>query len=355
MPRTTQRTQLVVGLALATLLVAVMLEVPAAPHAAVTGPPASYGERVAGVPRPTSPTDGAYQAALGVWDGATLVGDDENAARWLAVGLLISRGDYAAARRQLSQLRQAAPPDSPVSLKTELLLAGTSGGRKLIALAYDDFPFPTRSPQLLDVLAQARVPETFFAIGHKVRQYPDLVARAVTQGHSVQNHTYNHVRLAGLTAAQVQQELDACSQSIQAITGVAPRYLRAPHAASNVIVNREAARSGVICVDPIVTNVYDMSTSAETTYRRCLQRAKPGAILALHDGLPNTVEAMPRVIAALRAQGYEFVTVDELLTAAPPATTLLPVAAATDPLLSGWMPRCLAAALSDPDQAPTRQ
>lgn len=330
------------------------LQVTSAPRASVTGSAAVGEERVAGVPRPTSPRDGAYQTALGIWDGATMAGDETAAAHWLAAGLLMSRGEYAAARRELVALRQTAPPDSPVSLKAKLLLAGTGGHRKLIALAYDDFPFPTRSPKLLEALAQARVPVTFFAIGHKVQAYPDVVVRAFIEGHSIQNHTYNHVRLADLTAAQVHDELNECSRAIQELTGVAPQYLRAPHAASNAIVNREARLGGVTCVDPIVTNVFDMSTSAEVTYRRCLQRAKPGSILALHDGLPRTIAVMPRVIAALRAQGYEFVTVDELLGGDAVGPTARPTGAATGPLLSGWMPRCLAAALPDADLSAVR-
>jgi peptidoglycan/xylan/chitin deacetylase (PgdA/CDA1 family) len=268
---------------------------------------------LAGVPAPTSADSVSYQAALGVWDGTTMAGDASDAAHWLAAGLLISRGDYAAARDQLEAVRESAPADSPLGLRAELLLAGTRGGHKLIALSFDDFPFPNGTPQLLQELARAQVRVTFFAIGHKVREYPDLVALALTQGHSIQNHTYHHVRLTDLTPDQVREELNMCSKVIRDFTGVTPRYLRAPHAASNATVDREARRCGLLCVDPVVTNVFDMTATSGTIYSRCLQRAKPGAILAMHDGLPATLDALPRVIAALRNKGYEFVTVDQLL------------------------------------------
>ncbi|HEY3397319.1 MAG TPA: polysaccharide deacetylase family protein [Armatimonadota bacterium] len=261
-----------------------------------------------------------YGAALGLLDGALLAGDDSNAAHWLAAGLLMSQGDLPAARSQLRRVIADSSDDSILGLKARLLLNGQVGQRKLIALAFDDFPFPKESLQLLNVLSQYHAPGTFFAIGHKVRDYPDLVALALTQGHSIQNHTYHHYRLTDLTAVQVADEFNLCSRTIRDFTGVTPRYLRCPHAAFNGSIEKIATQCHLVCVDPIVTNIYDMSASSDLIYRRCMQRARPGAIFALHDGLPATIKAMPRVITDLRAQGYEFVTVDQLLSsgATPP-------------------------------------
>lgn len=288
----------------------------------------------------------SYQAALSIWDGATIAGASSETDHWLAAGVLMSRGEYRAARGELEAVRDTAPADSPLALRAQMLLAGTSNGQKLIALAFDDFPFPNGSPQLLAQLARAQVRVTFFAIGHKVREYPDVVTLALTQGHSIQNHTYHHVRLADLPAEKVREELNLCSQTIRDFTGVTPRYLRAPHAASNPTVDREARRCGLLCVDPVVTNVFDMRASSAVVYKRCLQRAKPGAILALHDGLPATREALPRVIAALKDKGYQFVTVDQLLESrASSQQAQAPAEQTTQP--TGWAP-VAAAALGSP-------
>ena len=364
---------LAAGLAAVTLVSLVVYSA-SAPRAAVTGSDLESGGAAfltpsgegAGLLRATSSDDAVYRTALGIWDGAVMAGDDRDASRWLSAGLLISRGEYPAARQELREILDTAPADSPLSLKAEMFLAGTAGGRKLIALAFDDFPFPDRSPRLLEVLARLHVPATFFAIGHKVREYPDVVALALTQGHSIQNHTYHHIRLADLPAERVREELNLCSQAIRDYTGVTPRFLRAPHAASNATVNREAKRCGLTCIDPIVTNIYDMTASSETIYRRCLQMAKPGAILALHDGLATTTEAMPRVIAELRNKGYEFVTVDQLLGSAAPAAQAalagtLDLALWPRPsgpaetslaLLSSWSPRALEPLEPNPDGTP---
>ncbi len=329
--------QLIAGILAIVMLVALVLHVASIPRTAAAGGAEPSEELIAGVPRPTNDEDGAYQTAVSVWDGAMMAGDDAHATRWLSAGLLLSRGEYPAARRELQGILETAPADSPLSLKTQLFLAGTAGGRKLIALAFDDFPFPNRTRQLLDELNKARVPATFFAIGHKVKEYPDVVALALTGGHSIQNHTYRHMRLEDLTAEQVHEELNLCNQVIRDFTGVTPRYLRAPHAASNPTVNREARQCGLTCLDPVVTNVYDMTANSDTVYKRCLQRAKPGAVLVMHDGLAPTVAAMPRVIAALRAQGYEFVTVDQLLGGASPTAQATSITHATPtPYFGAW-------------------
>lgn len=286
---------------------------------AVSVPPLRAGMREE-VSLPAAGPSAAYVTALGVWDGAVIAGDDSDAAHWLAAGLLLNQGDYPGARRQLKAVLTTAPWDSTLSLKAQLLLGGTSGGRKLVALAFDDFPFADGTPELLALLGQAKAPATFFAIGHKVREFPDLVALALTEGHSIQNHTYHHTYLSGMPPEQVRAELNLCSQTIHDFTGVTPRFLRAPHARSNQDIYTRARECGLVCIDPIVTNIYDMSASSETIYRRCLQRVNPGAILAMHDGLPATREALPRVISALRRQGYEFVTVDQLLAERSPTS-----------------------------------
>ena len=306
-----------------------------------------------GLPGAPHPTTAEYRTALGIWDGAMMAGDASDASHWLAAGMLMSRGEYGAARRQLEAVLATAPAYSPLSLKAELLLAGTAGGHKLIALAFDDFPFANGSPPMLAALSQAGAPVTFFAIGHKVKEFPDLVALAVAEGDSIQNHTYHHVRLADLTEPKIREELSLCNQVIRDYTGVTPRYLRGPHAATNATVDREVRDCGLICVDPIVTNIYDMDATSDAIYARCLERAKPGAILAMHDGLPTTIKAMPRVIAALRAKGYQFVTVDQLLgggslpvgTAAAAAPLPLTPASALNP----WSPPALQSVSADPD------
>jgi len=188
-----------------------------------------------------------------------------------------------------------------------------AGVKKFIALTFDDFPFPDETPKLLEALAPLNAPVTFFAIGHKLKDHPEFAAQALYQGHALENHTYDHVRLITLTPEQIRVDLTKCNQVIRDLTGVAPRYLRSPGGRSTPTIRREALACGLLCVDPLVTNIGDMAHTSAEIVQRCQDGAHPGAIFSLHDGVPETIAALPIVISKLRHQGYQFVTVEKLL------------------------------------------
>jgi len=187
--------------------------------------------------------------------------------------------------------------------------------QKLIALSFDDFPFPQGTPKLLEVLATEKVRVTFFTIGRKLEKHPEFAAQALYHGHALENHTYDHVRLTTRPLGEVRADLRRCNVVIRDLTGVAPHYLRSPGGRSTPAIRREAAACGLLCVDPLVANIGDMNKSSATITQRCQNRARDGVIFSLHDGVPATMAALPKVIHTLRGQGYEFVTVHELLQA----------------------------------------
>jgi peptidoglycan/xylan/chitin deacetylase (PgdA/CDA1 family) len=193
------------------------------------------------------------------------------------------------------------------------LLPVGAGAKRLIALTFDDFPFPDATPKMLEVLAEQQVQVTFFTIGHKLTEHPEFAAQALYQGHALENHTYDHVRLIYCTPEQIHRELSLCNQVIRDLTGVAPHYLRCPGGRSNATIDQEALANGLQCVDPLVTDIGDMGKSPAAIVRRCEADAHPGAIFSLHDGVPETMAALPIVIPYLRSKGYEFVTVERLL------------------------------------------
>lgn len=264
-------------------------------------------------PEPSwSEADSPCPAALGLVDEAMLTGDDSAASHWLTGCLLLHRGEWEAARQQLRVVLSSTAYGSRLDIKARQLLAATRP-TKLVALAFDDFPFPESTPRLLALLAEYHARATFFAIGNKVKKYPDLVGEAVAAGHSLHNHSYDNRRLTDLSVRQAREAVRRCSQTLYEVTGTGPRFLRCPGAHSDDVVWEEAQRCGLICIDPIATDIYDMDVTASVIRQRCGERVKPGAILALHDGVPATREALPQIIADLRGRGYELVTVDELL------------------------------------------
>jgi peptidoglycan/xylan/chitin deacetylase (PgdA/CDA1 family) len=206
--------------------------------------------------------------------------------------------DNAGAQSSAAAADSAAPPHT---------------GDRVIALAFDDFPFPHHSAALMQTLDECGVPGTFFVIGRKVPEQRETVLQAVRAGHSVQSHTFSHRRATELKVVEIKDELRKTDRALLEETRVMPRFVRFPGGRLSLKAQQVAEDMGLVCVDPWITEVYDMGISPQEIVTRCVERARPGGLLALHDGTPATRAALPQIVRTLRDQGYRFVTVDELV------------------------------------------
>ncbi len=202
----------------------------------------------------------------------------------------------------------------PIVPKSRLGLMGHGDrARKEIALTFDDGPHPGYTPQLLAVLKRYNVPATFFLVGEMAERSPELVRDELAQGDSIGNHTYHHVSLVKITPDEAAAEIRACDLVLQSITGKTAHLFRPPGGVYDSAVAREAAAQGYTTVlwtdDP---GDY-ASPGIETIEKRTVKTAHNGGILLLHDGIQQTVDALPTIIQTLRAEGYKFVTVDQML------------------------------------------
>jgi peptidoglycan/xylan/chitin deacetylase (PgdA/CDA1 family) len=163
---------------------------------------------------------------------------------------------------------------------------------------------------------------TFFLIGANVRRSPETVERIVREGHVVGNHSDSHpLRFALEPIPRIQQEIDAAEQTIHAAGGAYPSLFRPPQGL------RSPWLLSVVQADSLVAVTWDDAPwdwdpwPAAELVRRTLAQAHPGAIILLHDGMnltreadqSETVKALPVIIDSLRARGYRFVTVPELI------------------------------------------
>jgi len=212
----------------------------------------------------------------------------------------------------------AAPEEEPAipvhAPHTEIptLAPGELEGRKLVALTFDDGPHPEHTSRLLDVLRSERVRATFFVLGTQAEKNPDVLLRAAADGHQIGNHTYNHKDLTKLGPEQRGTEIERGAALIEDLTGLRPAVMRPPYGASNKAV-QDAADTPLILwqIDP-----RDWSTrDADKSYEHVMVHVQDGDIILLHDIYEATVDAAERLIPALKAQGYIFVTVDQLLDA----------------------------------------
>lgn len=189
-----------------------------------------------------------------------------------------------------------------------------SGNRdnKEIALTFDDGPHGQVSIDLINALKTLDVPATFFVVGKQAIKYPSIVQLEVLDGNEVGNHTYDHVTLTKLPIEEAMYELDECDTVLRHIIGTAPRFFRPPGGDCDVDIVRAAAAHGYITTlwtdDPGDFN----KPTVPVLLQRLTANLRPGGIILLHDGIPQTVQALPQFVSEARAQGYRFVTMSQL-------------------------------------------
>lgn len=198
----------------------------------------------------------------------------------------------------------------------------------LLAITFDDGPDPVLTPRLLDVLKERGVKATFFLVGRNVAAFPAIVKRMVEEGHEVANHSWSHPLLTQLGAQGVESQLRRAHDAIVKACGVAPLLYRPPYGA--VGMSQRARIEKAFGYPAILWDVdpldWQKPRLAQKVYDRVLAQARPGSIILCHDIHETTVAAMPVVLNDLKARGYAFATVTQLiaLTTPPPA----PVASA---------------------------
>ena len=198
---------------------------------------------------------------------------------------------------------------------------GLARGSRQIALTYDDGPNEPHTLRLLDVLAKHGVQATFFLIGRYVLQRPDIAREVVRAGHVVGNHTFTHPLLTFNSEAEIKRQLSECRSVLQDATGQHSNLFRPPFGGRRPAVLRVARELGL---EPVMWNVtgYDWNAPpAEVIERKVAKQIRGGDVILLHDGghkqmgtdRSQTVIATDHLIARYRAEGYEFVTVPQMM------------------------------------------
>jgi peptidoglycan/xylan/chitin deacetylase (PgdA/CDA1 family) len=191
-----------------------------------------------------------------------------------------------------------------------------------LALTYDDGPNDPHTLRLLEVLARHNVHATFFLIGRYVTKRPDIVRQIANAGHAIGNHTLSHPNLIFASTTQTITELRQCQQGLCDAVGEHSRLFRPPFGGRRPATLRVARSLGL---EPIMWRVsgYDWKgRSAEYIERKVHARVRGGDVILLHDGghrafgadRSQTVIATDRLIAQYNSQGYEFVTIPEMMS-----------------------------------------
>ncbi|MBF2063397.1 MAG: polysaccharide deacetylase family protein [Calothrix sp. C42_A2020_038] len=187
--------------------------------------------------------------------------------------------------------------------------------KKIIALTFDDGPWPKYTEQILDILKANNVKGTFFVIGRNMKNLPEVGKRIVNDGHTIANHTWHHWyhRLSPRVAAN---EIDATEEIIYKTTGVRTNLFRPP---GGVLGNGPAAYARSKNYSVIMWSADSNDYKRPAVPRllgNVMRNSKPGGIVLMHDGggdRQSTVQALPEMIKRFKQQGYQFVTIPEML------------------------------------------
>jgi peptidoglycan/xylan/chitin deacetylase (PgdA/CDA1 family) len=189
-------------------------------------------------------------------------------------------------------------------------LPAPGDGSAGVAITIDDGPDPDVTPQVLSQLAEHHAPATFFCVGERVERYADLAREIVSRGHCVENHSQRHRHNFSLLGpGGMSAEISRAQDSILRVTGIRPRFFRAPAGLRNPFLDPILSRLQLRLASWTRRGFDTVNANADAVYRRLANPLQSGDILLLHDGnaarsrngKPVIVEVLPRLLDAMAA------------------------------------------------------
>ena len=181
---------------------------------------------------------------------------------------------------------------------------------KKVALTFDDGPHPTITTQILNTLEKYDAKATFFVVGNRVEKYSDIVIETLERGHEIGNHSWNHAKLTELSSKQVVEQINSTNNAIKNVLGEYPTVFRPPYGAKNNQVVSVIDLPVIMWTIDTMDWKYRDSTTLLPMVKKNMHN---NAIILMHDIHQSTADGLDSVLKYLHDQGYEFVTVSEIL------------------------------------------
>ena len=185
--------------------------------------------------------------------------------------------------------------------------------KKYVAITFDDGPSTDVTPKVLDHLDKYDAVATFYMLGNQAKANAKIAKQVADKGHEIANHSVTHADLSSVSRQRVHDEIFNATSSIEKATGIRPTSFRPPYGAINQNVLDKAKEINQPIILWSVDSLDWKSRNKDAIYSKVMNQMHSGAIVLLHDIHPETADALPSILSALTKQGYEFVTVTDLL------------------------------------------
>ncbi|ACB85631.1 polysaccharide deacetylase family protein [Natranaerobius thermophilus] len=191
---------------------------------------------------------------------------------------------------------------------------------KQIALTFDDGPDDYYTDEVLDILDEYQIPSTFYFVGNQIENYPEVVERTDSEGHEIGNHSWDHSNFLDLESEEIEEQVLKTEEAIKEITGNRTATFRPPYGALDTQGIAQLAEMDYNVINWSVDSWDWLDKHPDLFHINVLPNVDSGSIILMHsyssgedDNRDHLLEALPELIETLKSQGYEFVTVSELL------------------------------------------
>lgn len=185
--------------------------------------------------------------------------------------------------------------------------------KKRVAISFDAAWGADKTASIMDILDTNGAGATFFLVGFWVEKYPELVREISQRGYEVGNHSANHPRMSKLTKKQKELELRSVNDAIHKLTGKTPTVFRPPFGDYDDATVEAVNGLGMHCVQWSIDSLDWKEISTEEIVSRCTKGVKCGDIILMHNNSAHILDALPRILEDLKKQGFEVVSVSELI------------------------------------------
>ena len=204
-------------------------------------------------------------------------------------------------------------PAAAANGKRDLPIYAVGRDDNVVSLSFDAAWGNEDTEQLIEILGKYGIHATFFVVGEWVDKYPESVKALHDAGHEIMNHSDSHPHFTQLSPEKMAAEVKACSDKIEAVTGVRPHLFRPPYGDYNDAVVSTLRNEGYYTIQWDVDSLDWKNPGSDAITKRVLEKTVSGSILLFHNAAEQTPAALPAIIEGLQAKGFTFAPISQLI------------------------------------------